>query len=263
MDEAAGPTGVEELVRLRWLGLVLNGAAVICAAAAYVVAAQAGRASGDDRTRLLFAGALLAGGTVLFGVLQQLRTARRLRTAEQVAVDAEEELTLALNGALGPITNYLGELADAPTTSARAKIAGQLRQAVADAAVRLTAPGSRGAFYAVDDTGTLLSREVYAGRAALPRAAFVAGTASGDAVLDLVRRGDLVFVQDVTTDPMVEPSPGAGYGTVVAAAVSAGSLRFGMLTVDAPAAGDLSTTDVELVRVLANLLGSGLAQARW
>jgi hypothetical protein len=53
-----------------------------------------------------------------------LRTARRVRTAEQVAVEAREDLTLALNGALAPITNYLGGMATAPTEEVRATIAG-------------------------------------------------------------------------------------------------------------------------------------------
>jgi hypothetical protein len=33
-----------------------------------------------------------------------------------------------------------------------------------------------------------------------------------------------------------------------------------MLTLDAPVAGELDQSDVELMRVLANLLGAGLAQ---
>lgn len=80
-------------------------------------------------------------------------------------------------------------------------------------------------------------------------------------MLDLVARGDLVFIVDVGRDPMVTPSTPGAYGTVIAVAVTSGSRLIGMLTVDAPASGDLTSTDVELVRVLATLLGSGLAQA--
>jgi hypothetical protein len=79
-------------------------------------------------------------------------------------------------------------------------------------------------------------------------------------VLDVVRSGDYVVVDDVRASPMVAPSTGAGYLTVVAVAVTAGSQPLGLLTIDAPHVGDLGPTDVELARVLANLLGAGLAQ---
>jgi hypothetical protein len=59
---------------------------------------------------------------------------------------------------------------------------------------------------------------------------------------------------------MVTPST-TGYAAVIAVAVTAGPRRFGMLTVDAPEVGQFTHTDVELVRVLANLLGSGQAQS--
>jgi hypothetical protein len=261
MDGDARESAVAMWLRLRWLSVLLNVAAILSAAGAYVLAAVAGTSTGDERVRLLVFGALLAGATVGLGALQQLRTARRVRTAEQVAIEAREDLTLTLNGALAPITNYLGEMAVAPTPEARAMIAGQLRQAVVDAAVRLTAAESRSAFYSVNREGTMLTREVYAGRSTLPRPTFVAGTQDGDAVLDLVHRGDLVFVVDVDPDPMVTPSTPDAYRTVIAVAVTAGLLRVGMLTVDAPVLGALTNSDVELVRVLANLLGSGLAQA--
>lgn len=244
----------------RWLGGLLNVGAVAAAVGAYLFSAGAGRASGAERTQLLVTGAVLAGAVVALGAAKQLRDARRIRTAADIAVAAEEELSVTLNGALAPITSYLGEMADAygPPVGI---IAGQLRQAVVDAVVRLTGEGTRSAFYALDERGDRLVREVYAGRATLPRLEFVAGSPDGDAVLDLVRRADLVFVPDVLVDPMVIPSTAGAYRTVIAVAVTAGSRRLGMLTVDSPQPGDLSATDVELVRVLANLLASGLAQA--
>jgi hypothetical protein len=239
---------------------LLTAGAIAAAVAAYVVSASSGTARGRAHTVLLVLGALLAGTTVLLGALRERRTQRRLRTAEQVAVEAEAELMLTLNGALAPITNYLGDMADQRTTGGRATVAGQLSQAVVDAVVRLTADASRSAFYRLDDDWQGLTREVWGGRASQPRGAFVAGTPDGDAVLDLVRAGDYVVVDDIAASPMVTPSPGAGYRTVVAVAVTAGSLPLGLLTVDAPRPGDLGPTDVELLRVLANLLGAGLAQ---
>jgi len=243
------------------LGALLVFAAVAAAVGAYVVNSAVGPAAGSHRRYLLLIGGALTATTILLGAAQQYRTSQRLKTAEQVAVEAEEDLTLTLNAALAPITNYLGEMADAADDAARQLIAGQLLQAVVEATVTLTAAEARSAFYALDATGLALHRLVYAGRSMLPRPTFHAGTSDGDFVLDLVDRGDLVFIDDVEEHPIVTPSRPGSYGTVIAVAVTAGVRKLGMLTVDAPQPGDLSAQDVELIRVLANLLGSGLAQA--
>ena len=257
-DEA--DRGVSDALQRQWAGVVLNVAAVLAAIGAYVLSAQAGDAAGRDRVWLLVAGGACVALTVLAGAAKQLRDAWRVRSAEQVAVDAEEELGTALNGAFAPITGYLGELADATSPTGRAIIAGKIRQAVVDAAVSLTVPGARSAFYRRSASGDRLTRDSYAGRSMLPRFSFVAGTPDGDTVLDLVERGDLVFIEDVEADPMITPSAPGTYRSVIAVAVTAGRQRIGMLTVDAPEVGELTVTDVEMVRVLANLLGSGLAQ---
>jgi hypothetical protein len=241
------------------LGALLIVGAVTAGVGAYLVNSSLAGA-GSRRRLLLLLGGTLTAATILFGAAQQYRTSQRLKTAEEVAVEAEEELTVTLNAALAPITDYLASMADTADEGARQVIVGQVLQSVVDAAARLAAPGARSAFYALDAGGRSLSRAAYAGRATLPRPVFAVGTPDGDFVLDLVDRGDLVFIGDVDTDPLVTPSA-AGYRTVIAVAVTAGARRLGMLTVDAPQPDDLTTTHVELVRVLANLLGSGLAQA--
>ncbi len=244
-----------------WSIAVLRGLAVLVAGATILLASQAGRADGAARVALLAGAALCAAGGMALGIARERDDRGRVATAEQVAVEAETGLAAALAGALAPITSYLGEMADARLGAERAIIAGELRQAVVEAAVRLTAPVGRAAYYSADLEAGLLERAVWAGHAVPPRSAFVSGTADGDAVLDLVERGDLVAIDDVTADPMVTPSHPGTYRAVVAAAVTAGSQRLGVLTVDAPGPATFGPADVELVRVLANLLGTGLAQA--
>lgn len=238
---------------------LLTTVAALAAGGAFLVGVLAGSASGGTRQALLGLGVLLTAAGIVLAAIERGRSERARRTAEQVAVQAEEDLTLTLNGALAPITSYLGELATASREDpVRQALVGQVRQAVVDAAVKLTAEGARSALYELDPGGTSLGRTVYAGRSTLPRERFVAGTADGDFVLELVNDGDLVFVDDIAVSPLVSPST-EGYSTVIAVAVTAGLQPFGMLTVDAPAPGDLTATDVELVRVLANLLATGLA----
>jgi hypothetical protein len=239
---------------------LLNTLAVIAAAAAFVLAQLAGGADGGQRVVLLTLGALTAAIVVVVNLGIQRRDRRRIHSAEEAAVEAQETLTTALNGALAPITSYLGEMGVAHDHEQRAAIGGKLRQAVVDAAVRLTVPTSRSAFYRLDPARGWLVLDVYGGRSTLPRDHFVTGDPAGDVLLDLVTRGDLVFIPDVEVDRLITPTVPGQYATVIAVAVTAGPTPLGLLTVDAPVVGDLTAVDVELVRVLANLLGSGLVQ---
>jgi putative methionine-R-sulfoxide reductase with GAF domain len=255
-----GRGGVPEWLRTRRLSMLLTGVAMLCAVGAFVDALAAGASHGTRRYVLMGVGGFLTACGILLTAVERWRSEQARRTAMQVAIDTAEELMVTLNGALAPITSYLGDLAVAPGLVERQAILGQLRQAVVDAAVRLTVAESRSTLYVMEASGDALVRSAYAGRSALPRVRFSTGTADGDFVLDLVQRGDLLFVEDVAAHPLVSPHT-TGYTTVIAVAVTSGPQRLGMLTVDAPRPGDLTATDVELVRVLANLLGAGLAQA--
>jgi hypothetical protein len=239
---------------------LLNAIAIVAAGSAYLLSALAGDSTGSQRWILLGLGAIAAAGAVASGALVQRRDRKRLRSAELAAVDAQEQLTITLNGALAPITSYLGEMGAASKSAERAIIGGKLRQAVVDAVVRLTGPTTRASFYRWDGQQRRLVLEVYGGRSTLPRDQFTPDSEAGDVLIDLVLRGDLVFLPDVEKDRLITPTNPGDYGTVIAAAVSAGPIPLGLLTVDASVAGELTPTHVELVRVLGNLLGSGLAQ---
>jgi hypothetical protein len=239
---------------------VLSVVVVVCAMATFVVSAQAGDATGPARGWLLALGALLAGLAVVANLLQQRRNRQERRTLEQVAIEAEAGLALTINGVFAPITSYLGELAATTSDAEVAHVVGQVSQAVVDAAVTLTSPEARSAFYRLDGDGLGLTRESWGGRSMQPRPRFRAGTPDGDAVLDVVRQGDFVFVDDVLASPMVTPTAGSNYRSVIAVAVTAGPLSMGLLTVDSPQVGDLTENDVELMRVLANLLGAAQGQ---
>lgn len=241
---------------------LLNALAVVAAAAAYLFSQLAGDTDGGRRVILLALGVLTAAVVVVVNLVIQRRDRRRIRSAEEAAVDAQGALTTTLNGALAPITSYLGEMGVAQDHQQRAAIGGKLRQAVVDAAVRLTVPSARSAFYRLDRATGWLVLDVYGGRSAQPRDHFVPGDEAADVLIDVVTRGDLVFIPDVEVDRLITPTSAGQYATVIAVAVTAGPIPLGLLTVDAPQVGQLTTIDVELVRVLANLLGSGLVQER-
>lgn len=248
---AAVPTG--------WPGWLLNVLAVVSAGGAYVLAAVAAGTTGTGRVLLLAAGGVLAAGVVATQLVKQRRDAQQVRKAREIAKEAQTTFGTALSGALSPITSHLTEMAATSDRLSRTAVAGKLTQVVTVAAVSLTHPAARSAFYRYRRADRVLVRDAYFGRVAIPREAFASGTPDGDAVLDLVERGDQVFIDDVGTNAMVTPSRPGDYGTVIAVAVASPSDRFGVLTLDAPETGDLSEAHAELLRVLANLLGAGLA----
>ncbi|MFI5876459.1 GAF domain-containing protein [Streptomyces sp. NPDC051445] len=240
--------------RLGYYVLLLLSAA--SAVGSFIIGVLAGSATGAAQKWLLVGGSVLVLAGITVSAVEKFRDNKTIKAAEDIAVQAQTDLTATLNGALAPITSYLGKIAASPRALRKAEI-GQLRQAIVESAVKLTHEKARSAYYelVVDD----LSRVCYSGRAESPRQKFSAGTSDGDYLLNLVRSKDLVFVEDVSTNPLVTPAS-SGYKTVIAVSVTAGDQILGLLTVDAPSIGDLTDVHVELVRVLANLLGSGISQ---
>ncbi|GAA1687003.1 hypothetical protein GCM10009765_40660 [Fodinicola feengrottensis] len=246
-------------LRRNWLTLLLTIVGVGAAAGAFVIGIQAGAAQGIRQLLLIAAGSALTGLGIVLAAVESFRRERAKRSAEQVAQAAEESLMLTLNGAMAPITSYLGELAVTRDKSTRRLLVGQVLQAAVDAAVRLTTPNARSTYYEYDPAHNVLNRVVWGGRSSMPRAQFVTGTADGDLVIGLVRSGEMVFIRDIEAETSVLPRTD-GYRTLIAVTVTAGSQRLGLLTVDSPVPGDLTEIDKELVRVLGNLLAGGIAQ---
>ena len=240
----------------RWLTLV----ALLAAAVAPVLGTQAGAASGTARVVLLSLTGLAAATGVGIATLQRLEAQGRQQEAESAAEEARDEFALLVGGALSPTSHYLARLSAATGEGERQTLLGQLIQATLVAAVSTGVPGSRSALYLADEPGRSLVRAGWSGRSGEPRTAFEEGSGEGDSVLALVRRGNAVLVPDVAEHPTLAPSVPGAYGSVVAVAVTAGPRRFGLLTADAPGRGALSGVELEFVRVLANLLGAGLAQ---
>ena len=239
-----------------WPRPVLTAVAAVVAGAAFVTGFLGGAATGTTRWALLAGGTVLAMVAVALSAEERARSRLERATAEQVGVEAEARLQLAVNQALAPLTGYLAALPGSGSGAERSELVGQLRQAVVDAAVRLSGPRARATYYRLVPHGDALERVTYAGRPDLPRERFEAGTPDGDTVLAIVRQGRTVLVPDVVSDPVVTPrSP--GYRTIVGVAVGAGDRPVGLLSVDCPSPGDLQHDDLALLRVLANLLAAG------
>ncbi|MEU5094609.1 GAF domain-containing protein [Streptomyces sp. NPDC020996] len=241
--------------RLGYYILLLLSAA--SAVGSFVIGVLAGGAKGAAQHWLLVAGSALVLAGIAVNAIEKVRDSKSIKAAEDIAIQAQTDLTATLNGALAPITSYLGKISASPRAMRKAEI-GQLRQAIVQSAVKLTHEKARSAYYEM--VGSDLNRVCYSGRAESPREKFSAGTSDGDYLLNLVQAKDLIFVEDIASNPLVTPTT-SGYRTVIAVSVTAGDEALGLLTVDAPDIGDLTNVHVQLVRVLANLLGSGIFQA--
>ena len=89
---------------------------------------------------------------------------------------------------------------------------------------------------------------------------FVAGTAKGDDALQRVKIGEPLFCEDIREDP---PAGGARadapYVAFISVPVRGGGFSYGMLTVDAPKRSAFTDTDLQTVRVVAEMLAVGFA----
>ena len=78
--------------------------------------------------------------------------------------------------------------------------------------------------------------------------------------MDIINNRDARLVEDVDTAGLPGWTPGASeYRTFICAAVFAGRRVFGILTVDSLHPGDLSEDDLDMARLFAQLLATGLA----
>ena len=203
-------------------------------------------------------GVALVGVTILLSLWNEYRRERRARIAGDLAAEYDERLGVVLGDTVTPIADLLGDLIQAPADK-QGESKRQLLQMVVDAAAELCGPNrTRACFFRMEENA--LVPDAFSGRGDEPKTTFRAGEPRGDQALALVRKRDLILVED-TTDPPNDAviRPDAPYRTFISAAVVAGTAEFGMLSVDAEEPGSLDLGDVSAVRALAKLLAAGLA----
>jgi hypothetical protein len=187
--------------------------------------------------------------------------------AEREAVDAEAQLIFALRARLSPILYCLGTMAAPPPDAQVGELLGRLTQAVLAAAVvhRDSTSARRSIFFKT--SGDRMECAGYAGpegRKEAQRTVYTRGSDDqiGAYMFRILEEDGAVLVPDLGAPKLQVRFPkDRSYQTAIAAAVTAGNVRYGVLTLDAPEAGTLGKTDLEIVKTLASLLGVGLAQA--
>jgi hypothetical protein len=279
------------LHRSRIISAMLNGLAFAGAAGTFVFGVLSGE-GGRGHVRNIVLGVLCAVIPLVVGAASGIRASRRLRAevearneaisgreralesklqAEQevarIQVEAEARLIFALRARLSSILYLLGTMAVQQPSAEVGELLGRLKQAVVAAAVvhpdsessrrsiffRASGDKMECAGYAGPEGHTEAARTVFARGSDDPLGAYMFR------VLD---EGRAVLVPDVDgPDVSVRFPPDRSYQTAIAAAVVAGNTRYGILTLDAAEANTLGKTDLEVIKTLASLLGTGLALA--
>lgn len=207
---------------------------------------------------------VLTGLAFLIPQARQLHAKRGERTAEQRELQARADTRAAVNDALDPILRQLGDISAERSKPARERLIAQAIPFVLNAAASLIgSERSRACWYELtDESPPRLVPRLAAGRSGSPTTTFEPGTAAGDAAIGMVLSGESRLCRDIDT----EPPPGwdstkpRDYKTFISVTVAAGDLAFGMLTLDALEAGNLSTDDLHLLRLMGSALAAALAQ---
>lgn len=241
--------------------------AVVAAVAAWVCAPLAQGAEGVAEAGWLAAGAVLTATAVGLPLLEQYKARRQRDQLAAQAVRTEQQVLVAVQDTLDPFVNLLARITTARTSEEREPLRAAAVVGLLEAGAQLIGPLLTGpdrvrvSFYELDPGPPRVLRPspFSVGRVIPPARVFVEGTMLGDDVLDLVERGGYRFVADVDADP---PRGWTGtdhdYRTFISASVGTEATRYGMLTVDAQAPGDLGPGDIPFVRFLAGLLAAAL-----
>jgi hypothetical protein len=279
------------LHRSRIVSAVLNGLAFAGAAGTFVFGVLAGE-GGHGHVRNIVLGVLCALVPLAGAAASQIRASRRLRTeveardeaisgreralesklqaeqeAERIQVEAEARLIFALRARLSSILYLLGTMAVQRPNAEVGELLGRLTQAVVAAAV--VHPDSESSrrsifFKASGDKMECASYAGPEGHTEAARTVFARGSDDplGAYMFRVLDEGRAVLVPDVAApDVSVRFPQDRSYQTAIAAAVTAGDVRYGILTLDAAEANTLTKADREVVKTLASLLGTGLALA--
>lgn len=195
---------------------------------------------------------LLLVVAIVFQVVARLRAQRR----EQTLRTARERLELRLRDELMP---WASTLADMPTVPFADRIA-YLKPVAVQAVAALWALTEdhvdrlRANIYLLDADSQQMESLAHTGRGERPQP-FVAGTPRGDNALEFVAGTKTAFYPDLRRErPDGYDGTMSGYDTFIAVPIWTDNGHYGMVTVDAPAAGSLTLGDVSLAELVAELM---------
>lgn len=245
-----------------WLVRRYRVVAVCCAVAAFAFGSLAGRTSGWRFWLVLALAALFTAASVGLPMFAERTASGRAADARQVAERSKEQMRLVVGRVLTPLAYLLGEISDARSRTAQLdRLQGQALSVVLSAATELVdTEGVRACFFrTVGGRARSLRLVGYYGRAEPGTVEFIEGTPLGDEAFRLMDEDQDGFYPDLTVDaPPGWVTDAHRHRSLAVIPVVTDREQFGILTVDAEVCGALREQDVELVRLLGELLAAGL-----
>ncbi|MGV9714449.1 hypothetical protein [Rhodococcus pyridinivorans] len=209
--------------------------------------------------------AWILGGSVLLLVVVGIQVAshqlrKRLRGQELSEVD---RLRVAMKDALQRVAELIAAMPSKGKSERKAELKRVASQSLGAIQLLLdNVDRLRVVVYQIVDQSGRMEYLDYGGRSGTPPQPFVPGTPRGDLAIKMVRDGGDKFAPDIEREPPEHYQGSAkGYRTFISASITNGEYAYGMVTVDAPNAGDLVDTDKQIVMLVADLLAIAFAEA--
>lgn len=240
--------------------------AVSCAVAAFIVGTVAGQQRGAWFWVLLAVAATLTAAAVGLPMWAEKVAKSRAVDAENSAEAAKQQMRLVVGRVLTPLSYLLGEITDArPRSPELERLQGQALTLVLAAATELVEPaGARACFFAIrrgSEAGRprKLTMSMYYGRAEPAMAEISEDSPLGAEAFGLIARDEEGFFPDLRAGaPAGWRSRPHRHRGLVAVPVVTSRESFGLLIVDTLEPGVLTESDVEVVRLLGDLLAAAL-----
>lgn len=186
----------------------------------------------------------------------------RTRAAERDAKALRSEAVRAVNAGFRPLVTAVGEVIAATSSTERERLLEKAKAAALDVARDVVGPKetTRSCLFELvpsDRGGVELAPIDHRGRAREPRTRFHSGSPRGDEAINSVLFDDEPrLVVDTANDEWLAGDPTTrSYRGYAAAGISCVAQPFGMLTVDTEEADQLEQYDLDLLRVIASILG--------
>lgn len=195
---------------------------------------------------------------------QVSREVRARKAALATANEAVAAYDIKVHKLLVPYSRLLAKIVAEADPSERRILQEKMKQVAVDCALdHMQGTEPRSCFYTYHHSADLMKRKLildgtWRGRNTGPRNEFVAGDDAGNEALRVLDARETKFVRDTDDDPPPGWKRDRDYRTYIQVAVVSGSTPFGLLTVDAVNAGDLTELDQRLIELIALLLGCAL-----
>ncbi len=204
-------------------------------------------------------------GAVGLPMYAEHNTAQRARDAVEAAEEAKAQMLLVTNSVLNPLAYLLGALTDADSKAEIRELQGLVCTMVLSGTTELISTPSnttRTSFFRIQPGRPPRKMNIVAwyGTPDPPTWNVVEGTPLGDAFFEILEQDKIAFYPDLQT---MAPAGWTldNYQALIVVPVATPKQRLGLLIVENTAPNSMSDQDVDVVRLLGELLATALNQS--